>query len=289
MPPSSATALSSLQAYKPRSVQDVSTEAETKYDLPNQTSRLSSLRGLVGNLQSSVEAVDPSVTGRTSGTFTTEGQRQALVSKERAPILGDLSKQQGYLGEAQQGFNTSQTLASQMASALMAQDQQAYQRLLDQYNTASAQEKAAEEKRRFEEQMAEDKRQFDAQMAANAKSSSGGGYDISGIMSQINALNNKGATEKKYIGNDDFRGRLAYEASKGNNNAKIALKYAGNDGRYDGVVASQAEYSALKNLGIKGNYTYLSVGNAPSQKISSVVYGKNTTSTAQAPNRLVVR
>jgi hypothetical protein len=44
------------------------------------------------------------------------------------------------------------------------------------------------------------------------------------------------------------------EANAGDANAKVALKYAGDDGRYDGVVSTQAEYDALKRLGIQGGY-----------------------------------
>lgn len=60
--------------------------------------------------------------------------------------------------------------------------------------------------------------------------------------------------EVRYVGNDDFRGRLAWEATKGNSDAKVALKYAGNDGRFDGAVANQSDLQALKRLGIIGNY-----------------------------------
>lgn len=176
MPPSSAQAYNSLTAFKPREAKDVMGEAETKYDIAGQKDRLSSLRGLVSNLSSSVEAVDPSVTGRTSGTFTTEGQRQALVSRERQPILNDLGKQQQALGIQQQGFSESQNLATQMASALISQDQQTYQRLLDQYNVAKQSEAVAEEQRRAEESkrqweatMAENRRQFDAQLAESKR------------------------------------------------------------------------------------------------------------------------
>lgn len=165
--PSSATAYQSLSSFKPRSSQDISTEAETKYGIPEATKRVSSLRGLVGNLQSAVEAVDPSVTGRTSGTFTTEGQRQALISKERSPILGDLGKQQSALSNEVADFNTSQGLATQMVQALKSDDQATYQRLLDQYNAATAAEKAAEEKRQYDENLAEQRRQWNEKMAAD--------------------------------------------------------------------------------------------------------------------------
>jgi len=174
MPPSSAAAYQSLTAFKPRSSTDVMAESNKQYDVEGSQGRLSALKGLVGNLQSSVEAVDPSVTGRTSGTFTTEGQRQALVSKERAPILSDLSKQQGAFSNEQQNLNTSQSLAAQMASALLSDDQKTYQRLLDQYNAATAAEQAAQQKLQWEQQQAESKRQFDAQLQVS-KANAGGG------------------------------------------------------------------------------------------------------------------
>ena len=164
MPPSSATAYNTLTAFKPRSTTDLMQSASDKYGVGAATDRVSNMRGLVSNLSSAVEAVDPSVTGRTSGTFTTEGQRQALVSRERAPILTDLGKQQTALGNEQSNLSNSQTLATQMASALLSEDNTTYQRLLDQYNSAVATEKAAEEKRQWEAQMAEQKRQFDEQL-----------------------------------------------------------------------------------------------------------------------------
>lgn len=169
MPPSSATAYESLSSFKPRDAAQVESEANTKYDIPGYTQRLSSLRGNVNNLQSSLEAVDPSVTGRTTGTFTTEGQRQALVAKERTPILTDLGKQQQALGTEQAGYTNAQSLASGMVSALMNQDQQSYQRLLDQYNAATAAEAAAEDKRRFDLQLAD-------QQAARAASAASSDY-----------------------------------------------------------------------------------------------------------------
>lgn len=44
------------------------------------------------------------------------------------------------------------------------------------------------------------------------------------------------------------------EASAGDWNAQVALNYAGDDGRFDGPVNSQAEYDILKKMGIRGNF-----------------------------------
>lgn len=167
-------ARASLQGYQALGSDTALNNANTQYGVGESQTRLSALKGLVGNLQSSVEAVDPSVTGRTTGTFTTEGQRQALVSKEQAPILGNLSKQQGALTSEQGDLTQKQTLASQMASALISDDRQKYQRLLDQYNASSAEDAAAEQKRQVEAAAAESTRQFNAQLAASSAAKSAG-------------------------------------------------------------------------------------------------------------------
>ena len=159
--PAADAARSALQSYQALGSDQAMKQADTQYGVGDSQTRLSALKGIVGNLQSQVEAVDPSVTGRTSGTFTTEGQRQALVSKESAPILGNLGKQQGALTSEQQDLTQKQGLASAMASALLSDDKARYQRLLDQYNAATAQDTADEQKRQFEVQRAEQARQFD--------------------------------------------------------------------------------------------------------------------------------
>lgn len=162
-------ATSALQAYKPLDSGSAISSANDQYGVGEGNTRLSALKSIVGNLQSSVEAVDPSVTGRTSGTFTTEGQRSALVSKEQAPILGNLSKEQGALTSQQADVTQKQSLASQMASALLSDDKSKYQRLLDTYNQSTAQDAATEAKRQHDEQAAEAQREFNITATQNAK------------------------------------------------------------------------------------------------------------------------
>lgn len=164
-------AASALQTYKPLDSGTAINTANDQYGVGEGNTRLSALKSIVGNLQSSVEAVDPSVTGRTSGTFTTEGQRSALVNKERAPIMGYLNKQQAAESTAQADVTQKQGLASAMASALLSDDKQKYQRLLDQYNSSTARDAADTAKIQHDQQMAEQKRQFDVTTAANAKAS----------------------------------------------------------------------------------------------------------------------
>lgn len=58
--------------------------------VPDARARVASDRKAIADTQNLLEAVEPSVTGRTQGGLVTEAQRTALVNKERAPITQDL-------------------------------------------------------------------------------------------------------------------------------------------------------------------------------------------------------
>lgn len=192
-------ASSTLQQFKPLDSQTAITNANQQYDVGGSQTRLSALKGIVGNLQTSLDAVDPSVTGRTTGTFTTEGQRAALVNNERAPILTNLTKEQGATNAAASDLTQKQSLASQMASSLLNDNKSQYQRLLDTYNNSKAQDAAAEAKAEHDQQMAEQKREFDLQQQANARNAA-------------SKASSKAATQKASL-NDLFDG---YQPGKDN-------------------------------------------------------------------------
>lgn len=147
--------------------------------------RVSDLQGSVKNLQSSLDAVDPSVTGRTTGTFTTDAQRSALVGKESAPIQTKLATTNNDLGTAQGNFNTAQGNANTLASAILGQNQQTYQQLLDQYNGAAAEEKQQEAVREFNAQLQEQQSQDaekvrEANLAASSSAGTSAGSSAGG-------------------------------------------------------------------------------------------------------------
>lgn len=258
MPPSSQQAYNSLQDYSKnrRSTQDIQKEADTKYDVNGISSRLSGLRSLVGNLQSSVEQVDPSVRGRLSGGFATEGQASALVNREQAPILANLDKEQTALGNENQNFNTATSLAGQLASSLRSDDETGYQRLLDQYNAATAQEQAAEAKRQWEAQQAEQKRQFDVQAAASAKvATRSDGYDLSSILNSLNSpkQSDQSSTDKtQQIAYNDVKNVLnSKDPARIQREYQAIKKSAGYGNAYDKVKLDLFEqlYPAAKNFG----------------------------------------
>lgn len=243
-------AKANLQAYQSLGSDTAMNQAEQKYDVAGSQTRLSALKGIVGNLQSSVEAVDPSVTGRTAGTFTTEGQRSALIAKERQPILGELGKQQTALTSEQGDLTTKQGLAAQMASALLNDDKAKYQRLLDQYNASVAQDAAAEQKRQFEVTKAEQARQFDLQLqqsarASAAKSASGGQQQI---VSQLNSALSRAAGRDGYVSPQSYAAAKRDWLAQGLSSASFDQTFAAYRNPYaedkkNGAKRSKADYA----------------------------------------------
>lgn len=288
--PSTATAYQSLTDYTKNrpSAQNVLTDAQNKYDIPGFTTRLSNLRGLVGNLTSSAEAVDPSVRGRTAGGFVTEGQNQALVNKERAPILSDLSKQQGALSTEQQGYDTANSLAGGMASAVLTQDQNTYQQLLDQYNAANARDVAAEQTR-----------QFNVDQANKLKLGTGsgtGGVDLSSLFSGLSDTapvatagakavqradkgfnytdaNGKAISAAQYaaLKGIAFRDVLSAAAKAGDKGSATALGFVGNDFGYDPNKVNNQTLVSLYNALVGGTGRKATIYKAPTPATKRVV------------------
>jgi len=251
-------AQSAVQGYQSLGSDVALQKSNDQYGVGDSQTRLSALKGIVGNLQSSVEAVDPSVTGRTSGTFTTEGQRQALVSKEQAPILGSLNKQQGALTSEQGDLTQKQGLASQMASALLGDDKQKYQRLLDTYNQSAAQDTADEQRRQADQQsqqwaqqFAESQRQFNQTLAANkassaAKSSAAGGQQQ--IISQLNSALSNAAGRDGYVSPQSYAAGKRDWLSQGLSSAAFDSTFGAYRNPYaedakNGAKRSKADYA----------------------------------------------
>lgn len=142
MPPSAADAFTALNSYQAPSAADVLTQADTKYGVGDLATRVQNLQTLTGNLTNSIAAVDPSVTARTAGTLTNEGQRSALVSREQAPLLSSLSSNNTSLDNANTQLGTARQNATDEATAENSDNQSKYQKLLDTYNIANAREAA---------------------------------------------------------------------------------------------------------------------------------------------------
>lgn len=162
MPPSATDAFTALNAYQAPSAADVLTQADTKYGVGDLATRVQNLQTLSGNLTNSIAAVDPSVTARTAGTLTNEGQRSALVNREQAPLLSSLASNNTSLDNANTQLGTARQSASDEANAEDSDNQSKYQKLLDTYNIANAREAAQAAAQAQAAQEAEAEREFNA-------------------------------------------------------------------------------------------------------------------------------
>lgn len=168
--PSAAQAESALESYQMPSSADVLTNAENQYGVPQLQTNVNNLRTLTGNLTNSIAAVDPSVTGRTAGTLTTEAQRGAIVDRERAPVVAQLGTANTALGQSTDDFNTANTNAKDAASATESDNQNKYNALLQTYNIANAREAAQAQAQQSAAQQAEAVREFNVSQANSSAS-----------------------------------------------------------------------------------------------------------------------
>ena len=180
--PSTTDAYNALQSFNSTrpAATDYITKANAQYNIPQDQQQVSGLQGAVNNLTSSLQAVAPSVQGRTSGTFTTAGQQSALINKEQAPISTNLTNTTNALGGAQSVQSHDQTLANQMVQALLGQDSTKYQGLLDTYNAAQSASQQAEARKQFDatqaleqQKLAETQREFNLTPHGTAADSTG--------------------------------------------------------------------------------------------------------------------
>lgn len=243
-PSTSQDAFSQLTAFQKsrRNPNDILQESQTRLGLPSAEQRKVGLRGAISNTENLLKGVDPSVTGRTAGTFTSEAQRNRLVQLERAPLADQFTEQSRALeGETANVADLNARALTEAQLASSTQDKQESD-LKGIYDILLAREQQAEEKRRYEE---EQRIAREAQAAALRASQQQGDY-----LSNLFKTNNPATTATQKT----LRQTWQEEANKGDYNAQVALNYVGDDGRYDGPVNSARELNILKSMGIKGNY-----------------------------------
>jgi hypothetical protein len=165
-------ALAAVNSFKRTNSNDLITNANNKYGVGGLQTKVDDFNTLTGNLSSALAAVDPSVTARTSGTLTTEGQRSALVSRERAPIAGQLTETTSQAQKAQDQLTTAKSEASGEATRTAADEDAKYQSILTTYNILNAKEAQQREQANSDRQFNESTRQFNVQQAAAAKAAS---------------------------------------------------------------------------------------------------------------------
>ncbi len=166
MPPSSQQAYQQLSDFNAKRIapQQALSDAESRYGVGALDSQLKSLRTLTSNLESSINNVDPSVSGRTQGSLVTEAQRQRIVNSERDPLLKDYSTNMRSYGDVGDQYNRATGMANSYAQSVLGDQDNTYNRLFGQYNSLLEDE-------RSKAAIAEQQRQFNAQMAAQRSQS----------------------------------------------------------------------------------------------------------------------
>lgn len=176
------------------------------------------------------------------------------------------------------GYNYNRIIAPTIAPAQTALQVQAKQAVLKQAlkdaqfvsktNYDNANYAMQQRQRDYQKKEAEEaKRRYAASVRA-ASSGGGGGGSAGSSIGGIQEVSNSGGA-KQYIGNNDTRGKLAWIAKNSpdattRNDAAIALKYVGNDGKFGNAPAWTA--AAMNRFGFTGNYAKAAAP-APAQKV----------------------
>lgn len=177
----SAEALADIQSFNSsaQNPNDVLSAAESKYGVGQSRQRLVGLRSAIMGTEGALNAVDPSVTGRTSNSLVTEAQRSRMVANERAPIAEQYGQQQGALTNENASLADLQNQSAKEASMTLAGQDTKRSALQSLYDTLYKREQdaaAAEEARRAAAQAASDNARYAALMQQlNAANSGGGG------------------------------------------------------------------------------------------------------------------
>lgn len=175
----SGTIAKQLQEYDAKRVTsaDAINEALKQFGVPEIRNTVSGLRTTVANTTNALKNVDPSVTGRTSGSLVTEAQRQRQVVNERTPIAEQLGQQTGALGTQEQTLRDSLDQANTLASGRVRDWETGRTALQSRYDTAYKREQDAAEAARQQAALQEQIRQFNEQQATTRGSSRYSGSD----------------------------------------------------------------------------------------------------------------
>lgn len=165
--PTSAELATKIAEYdkNKKSSADILNEAMTKYGVPEIRGRVAGLRTTLGNTEAALNAVDPSVTGRTSRSLVTEAQRQRMVANERAPIASQYGEQSRALGTESANMTDAERAAETLARGTISDYTTGRQALQGQYETTYQREQNDIAQQTARQQEAERIRQFNESQA----------------------------------------------------------------------------------------------------------------------------
>lgn len=230
--PTSAEIAQQLATYdaNKKSSADILNEAMSQYGVPEIRTRVSGLRTTLSNTENALNAVDPSVTGRTSRSLVTEAQRSRIVNKEREPIAAQYGSQSRALANESSNLNEQQRAAEMLAKGRMDDYTIGRNALQTQYNDAlsreSEQRRREEADRLFAFNKAEADRNYSLNVqAAKARAATGGTtkapkVTVGALFEGYDKKRDKFYTEKVVI--PTLMSELGYSADKAK---KVAYEY----------------------------------------------------------------
>lgn len=222
------------------------------------------LRGAINNTTKLLKQVAPSVMGRTANSLVTNAQATRQISNEQAPISQNLSEQGTEYNQANQDLGQLQDRAQQAAGGIYQGQQDKLSYAQNLYNTLYKKEQDAATAEMEKQKLAETVRANTLQYGNNgsgglnlgspASSSatmakrSDGGFNFTDSVGQ--AISAAQYAKSKGIA---FRDLLSEMAKQGDQGAKTALGFVGNDFGYDprklsSVVSSPGLINLYKSL-----------------------------------------
>lgn len=265
-----ATQLAQYDANRKGSA-DVLNEAMGKYGVPEIRSRVSGLRTTLTNTENALNAVDPSVTGRTQGSLVTEAQRSKQVANERAPIAEQYGAFSRSLADTQSNLSDQERAAQLLAQGQLNDYEAGRSALSSRYTLALDREN--EQRRREEADRAYQLQVQEAQRQAAATRISGWGMG-NGNTSPTNKPTAPSIQDQAYGSVQSFlgKGRAAAEsdynatlksANRGNAMDKLKVQLYNQNGIGTGLkvgVANSGNISvpgtAPKPITLSGSLRY---------------------------------
>lgn len=250
--PTSAEAMQQLQQFQQGMLtpEALYGKASNMYGVTQAADTVKGLRGAIQNTTNLLNGVAPSVQGRTANSLVTSAVANRQIQNEQAPISATLDKQGKDYSDANSDYLSLDQKAQAQAQNELTDQNNRLSYLKSIYDTLAGQEAEAAK-------LAEQKRQFDAQIAESRRAGGGGGsgggggaLDLASLlgggggaagapsMSQrqgggFNFTNADGgavsAATYAALTKTPFRTVLQNMANKGDNNAKVALAFVGND------------------------------------------------------------
>ena len=241
------------QSYNPTSTYNAIT---TQLGIPDARTRVQALQSNLVNTQNAINAVDPNVAARTSGSLVTEAQRGRLVNMERAPLTTTAGVQSQDLNQANNNLNTLTGQANTQVNLAAANYKTQRQGLSERLTAAiSAQDKAqaqANTDRANAQAQANADRAFNAQQAQQKVVNNQNATRIASKTTKASSGNstpNNFSMGKYTNGNNFFKDSSGNVASLGQyldatgGNAKSLLDILRGGSTYD-----KAIYAQVKNI-----------------------------------------